>query len=255
VVCLELDGVRMKALLEQRRREHEGLPRERGFDWRTIGRGGVIFAFLVLMQERLAGAYGSRAGDEMLAAYEAAREVGARTELIDKDSGAFFREWMGSLSVGERVRLLLSVAWGAFASRKRVERDLEQFYRDEDAFLRELAEQFPDTKRALIDERNEHMARGIEGAHRSAPVVVAVVGEGHLAGIRAELLKAGQPVDGIRIISLRELQEPASAPAGPAGAPPSNAEFQVTFRPGPDPPPEPPPTPPSAPPGPPSSGP
>ncbi len=229
VVCIELDRPRLNALLEQRRREREGLPKERRFEWRSIGRGGLVFAFLVIMQERLAGAYGSRAGDEMIAALEAANEVGARAELIDVDSTQFFARWMKGLSMGERMRLLLSVVGGAFASRKRVERELDQFYADEDAFVRELGEKFPETKRALIDERNEHMARGIREAQGRAPVVVAVVGEGHLAGIRQELLKGGQAPGELRTVSLKELQAPAAGPAGdPAGAS-SNAQFEVTY--------------------------
>jgi pheromone shutdown protein TraB len=237
VVCIELDNARMAALLEQRRREQAGLSAERRLDWRTIGRGGLVMAFLVLMQERLARSYGSRAGDEMIAAWEAAREVGARAELIDLDSGAFFQKWMASLSMGERVRLMLSVVGGAFASRKRVEAELDQFYEDEDAFVRELAVQFPETKKALIDDRNVHMARGISHAQTTAPVVVAVVGEGHLAGIRAELLKAGVAPEGIRTISLRELTaDGAPSPSGQGTpAPGSNAQFQVSYRAGPPP--------------------
>jgi pheromone shutdown protein TraB len=229
VVCLELDRTRMSALLEQRRREAEGLPGERRFDWRTIGRGGLIFAFLVLMQARLAKSYGSRAGDEMLAAFEVAREVGARTELIDMDSNLFFARWMRSLSFKERMRLLLSVFGGVFASRKRVEKELGDFYNDEDAFVRQLGEQFPGTKKALIDDRNVYMANGIRAARASFPVVVAVIGEGHLSGIRDELLKAGEPADGIRTISLRELQEPphADGPAARMGA--SNAEVSISY--------------------------
>lgn len=223
VVCIELDSARMAALLEQRRREREGLPRERRLDWRSVGRGGLIFAFLAIMQERLAGSYGSKAGDEMLAAVEAAREVGAKTMLIDMDSAVFFRNWMSRLSMGERVRLLLSVVGGVFASRKRVESELETFYTDEDAFVRELGEQFPETKKALIDDRNVHMARGIQAAQRAAGVVVAVVGEGHLTGIRAQLLSQGQPEAELRTISLRELQQPA----GPESV--ENAEFRVTY--------------------------
>lgn len=223
MVCIELDHVRMAALLEQRRREAEGLPRERRFEWRSIGRGGLIFAFLAIMQERLAGSYGTRAGDEMLAAVEAAREVGAKTQLIDMDSSAFFANWMSRLSIGERVRLLLSVVGGVFASRRRVESELETFYSDEDAFVRELGQQFPETKKALIDDRNVHMARGIQAALRTAGVVVAVVGEGHVSGIRNELINGGHPASELRVISLKELQGPA--PPGSV----ENAEFRVTY--------------------------
>jgi pheromone shutdown protein TraB len=119
-----------------------------------------------------------------------------------------------------------------FASRKRVEKELKEFFEDEDAFVRELAAAFPQTKTALIDERNAYMARGIEAVSALGPVVVAVVGAGHVSGIRDELVRSGKDPASIRIVNLKSLQGPAEAPGAPpppGALPPSNAEFSVTF--------------------------
>jgi pheromone shutdown protein TraB len=213
VVCVELDPMRLEALLAERRMREAGASTRRGIDLRMIGRGGLIFAFIAWTQSRLAKTYGSTVGDEMIAALEAARETGARAEFIDMESATFFRNWMSRLTRRERLKLFLSVFTGIFASRKRVEKELQQFYQDEDAFIRELAIEFPQTKRALIDERNEHMARGILIAQRAAQSVVAVVGEGHVAGIREELVRGGGDPQAIHVITLRELQGTAGAPA------------------------------------------
>ena len=87
-----------------------------------------------------------------------------------------------------------------------MERELERFEEDESAFLQELAKDLPSVKRVLIDERNSHMAiavRTLEARHGS---VVAVVGEGHLEGLRA--LLADRSPD---VVRLRELRHPSSA--------------------------------------------
>ena len=221
VVCLELDQMRWDELLRERERRRLKEKGERvRFDWRTIGRGGIIFALIAWKQGSLAKSFGSTVGDEMLAAKEAADEVGARTRLIDMDTAVFVRRWMGRLSRRERAKLFLSAIGAVFASRKRVEKELQEFFADEDAFVQELARAFPHTKTALIDERNVYMARGIEGAVTAGPVVVAVVGAGHIAGIREELLRGGRNPEAIRVVNLQALQAPSSGPAGGSTSPP-----------------------------------
>jgi pheromone shutdown protein TraB len=142
------------------------------------------------------------------------------------DTRQFTKNWMGRLSRGERARLVLSAFASVFASRKRVEKELKEYFDDEDAFVRDLAAAFPQTKTALIDERNAYMAHKIEVAKQLGHVVVAVVGAGHVTGIREELLKAGILPEAIRVIGLQELQAPSTAADGP-----SNAEFTLTLSP------------------------
>ena len=229
VVCLELDNLRWQMLVEARDRRARGQKELRpSFDWRGIGRGGLIFAAIAWTQARLAMSFGSQVGDEMLAAKEAADQLGVKTLLIDMDTRDFTRHWMSKLTRRERARLFLSAFAGIFASRKRVEKELKEYFEDEDAFVRELAAAFPQTKTALIDDRNAYMARGIVRAREVGPVVVAVVGAGHLAGIKDELLRRGAPPEEIRLITLQELRQPAKE--GPL-APASTAEFQVSFAP------------------------
>jgi pheromone shutdown protein TraB len=233
IVCLELDAIRWQMLNEEKARRARGEKAARAsLDWRTVGRGGLIFAAIARTQARLAKTFGSVVGDEMLAAKEAADELGAQTRLIDMDTREFTRHWMSKLSRRERTRLFLSAFAGIFASRKRVEKELKEYFDDEDAFVRELAAAFPQTKSALIDDRNAHMAKGIRVARQAAPVVVAVVGAGHLAGIREELLKGGAPPEDIRLVTLQELREPSREPPH---RPATNAEFQVSFPPPPGP--------------------
>src|SRR5437660_12024054 len=101
VVALELDPIRYNALLNR-------APR---------GRGLSPLALLAQFQIRIARQYGVEVGDEMVAAARAAREIGAEIARIDQDSRAILQRVWRDMSLGERVRLLVS-AVGRLFTRK-----------------------------------------------------------------------------------------------------------------------------------------
>jgi pheromone shutdown-related protein TraB len=74
------------------------------------------------------------------------------------------------------------------------EDDLRELRRQDvlSRLMRELGEAFPALKRVLIDERDAYLAEQLRGAPGAR--VVAVIGAGHLAGVRAAL-EAGGAVD------------------------------------------------------------
>ena len=180
-----------------------------------------VFAILAYVQRRIASEYGTQAGAEMVAAAHAARDVGARLAFLDLDSRSVLSRLMRAMSGREKVRFALSILGGLFVRRSTVEKELKRFEADESAFIDELSREFPSVKRVLIDERNAHMAgalRALEAEHGS---VVAVVGEGHIEGLRA-LLADRSP----EVVRLRDLR--SSAPAA------GNASVSMSF--GPEPP-------------------
>jgi hypothetical protein len=66
-------------------------------------------------------------------------------------------------------------------------------------------------------------------AKRAGPVVVAVIGEGHVAGIRNELIRAGERPQDIQVVSLQDLQGPPQPPhPAPEG---SNVEYSFSIKP------------------------
>ncbi len=212
VVGLELDRLRWAAL--QSREPRGGAP--------------LVYRLLSFFQSRVAGQYGGRVGEEMLAAADAAKEVGAEVALIDKDSAQVFQEMWGGMPFEERVRLVVSTLAGMFVTKRRVESELKKFQDDSETYLQQVGEQFPHIKRVLLDDRNVHMARALRDLHASRGRVVAVIGDGHVDGLRAAL--ADLPVE---VIRLRELRQgivpppPATPEVGPSvtfsydvGAPP-----------------------------------
>lgn len=237
VVCLELDELRWNAIMFDRQMAlKKGHKVRARWGWPSFQRGELILRFIAWKQGSLAKAFGTSQADEMVAAKEAADAVGAQCRLIDLDTRVLQKRWMGLITRRERAKLFLSAFLSLFATKKKVEAIVKEYLEDDDKMFRELAEAFPRTKTALIDERNDYMARGIERAGAAGPLVLAVIGAGHIPGIRDALVRGGTPLEAIHIINLKELREPSKdgpvpAPTAPSVAePPSNAEFTATFE-------------------------
>lgn len=204
VVALELDPVRYAFLMN--RGPHAPRP--------------SLFGLLALFQARIADQYGVQVGDEMVAAARAAAEAGSELALIDRDSRVTLQRAWTEMAFQERVRLFMSAITSLFVRPKRVEAELDRFYRDEKAYVDEFARELPTVKRVLIDERDAYMADALRQIHASKGEVVAVVGDGHVEGLSR--LLAGTPVE---VVRLRDLQK--APPAQPAG---SNASTTVSYR-------------------------
>lgn len=205
VVGIELDRVRFHALQSRE----------------TRGDAPLVYRLLSFFQERVAGQFGGQVGEEMLAAADAARGVGAELALIDRDSAEVFDELWGGMSFEERVRLFVASLAGLFVTKRRVEKELARFDEDQESYLGEFGTQFPHIKRVLLDERDAYMARALRSLHETRGTVVAVIGDGHVEGIRRQL--AGLPVE---VIRLRELR---SGPPPPPPPPPGEPGTSVTF--------------------------
>jgi pheromone shutdown protein TraB len=186
VVCVELDRERYLALLARRRR----------------GGGPLGYRALSFFQSWIAKKFGASVGEEMLAAAHSAQEVGARLEFIDMDSTHIFSRFWEAMSFKDRVRMVLAIGSSLFLPRRRVEEEIARYEADNSAYLRSFEEEFPEVKRILIDERDEHMAMAIGRLSDEYGDVVAVVGDGHIEGLRSRL--AGRPVEVVRLKDLRE---------------------------------------------------
>jgi len=195
VVALELDPVRYHALMSRQPR----------------GQALSVFSLLAAFQARIAGEYGVRVGDEMVAAARAAQEVGSEIALIDENSQEVLLRTWRAMSFQERVRLLASALGSLFVRRQKVEEEIQRFQQDERAYIERFAKELPGAKRVLIDERDAHMARALRDLHTSKGDVVAVVGDGHVDGLLQHL--GGEPLS---VIRLKELQ--AAPPASTASA-------------------------------------
>ena len=181
-VCVELCGSRYQAIRNQDQ-------------WRDMDIVKVIRekkAFLLLsnlmlaaFQKRIAQKLDVVPGQEMLTAMETADAIGARTHLADREIRVTLsRTWriMGFLDKMKVLfHLILSMGDLGEISEADVERMKEQDILE--SLLSEVGESLPVLKTILIDERDLYLAHRI----RTAPgtKIVAVVGAGHVPGIRS----------------------------------------------------------------------
>ncbi len=192
IVCLELDVARFNAL-SQKQHSHN-VP--------------LQYRLLAYFQKRMASKFDTEVGGEMLAAAEAAREIGARLALIDMDASSVFANMWRKMSMRERLTLLTGAFAGLFISKERVEEEVQKFESQEDQYIQILSEGFPTVKKVLIDDRNKYMAERLLALSKEHPAILAVVGDGHVPGL-VQLL-TGAEVEVIRLKDL--LKEPRPQP-------------------------------------------
>lgn len=205
VVCVELDQARYHALL------NPGEPRHARLTYRLLAK----------MQKRLAQQYGGEVGAEMLAATKAAQSIGADIMLIDADANLLFQRLFKEMPPLEKVKLLLSAATSLFISRKRVEKELENFQENNGLYMGQMEEQFPTLKRILLDERNQLMAGRLDALASRYPTVVAVIGDGHVDGIISLLDR-----DDLKVYRLKDIR----AQGGASSAKPVDSNAQARFH-------------------------
>src|SRR2546427_10903754 len=131
VVALELDPIRYHALRSRTPRAHGISP----------------LALLAQFQIRIARQYGVEVGDEMIAAAQAAQEIGSEIALIDQDSRAILQRVWRDMSLTERGRLLVSAVGGLFTPQEKVEAEMPRLFQKEAAFLPGIARGLSTAKR------------------------------------------------------------------------------------------------------------
>lgn len=148
----------------------------------------LLQLYLAAVQARMGRETGVAPGAEMLRAIEVADEVGAEVVLIDRDVSITLKRGFGAMGFWARLRLFWNV-WKEVLTPTNAEEeealDMEKLLQSDaiTTMTQEFAAFAPQIKTALIDERDAYMAHHIlEQAGRGD--LVAVVGAGHLPGIR-----------------------------------------------------------------------
>jgi pheromone shutdown-related protein TraB len=185
-VLVELDPARLKALRDPEAWQNTDIIQVLRQKKQHLF---LLQLYLSAMQSSMGRETGVAPGTELLRAVEVAEEAGAEVVLIDREVAVTLKRGFGAMGGWARLRLFWKV-WmqiftpGSGDAPVDVEKMLQQ-----DA-ITEMTEQFakfaPVVKVALIDERDAFMASHIRerAAHGS---LVAVVGAGHMAGIRRHL--------------------------------------------------------------------
>jgi pheromone shutdown protein TraB len=185
LVCVELDKYRYLALVSEQPREDAPL----------------IYSLLARFQENIADKYEVKVGEEMLAAVESAKEIGASLAFIDMQADQAFQSIWKQMSVMERLKLTIGALSGLFVRKKRIEKELKNFEQNSDKYMEAFGQSFPTIKRELVDNRDKYMASRIREYSKKFSRIVAVIGDGHISGI-TKMLSDLNP----EVIRLREIR-------------------------------------------------
>jgi len=203
MVCVELDEGRYGAISQKDSWENLNVSKIL-----KEGKGFLLIANLVLagFQRRMGIGLGVKPGDEMKTAIETAEELKIPFRLCDREVQTTLRRAWARCGFWSKCKLLASLLASAFSTEKLKPEEIENLKnRSElDGMMSELSGYLPEIKQTLIDERDRYLAAKIwlaatepppenSPADRSADsnnsLIAAIVGAGHMQGIKAHLEK------------------------------------------------------------------
>ncbi|GHV02841.1 conjugal transfer protein TraB [Spirochaetia bacterium] len=205
-VCVELDKGRYGSMTEQENWERLNIAKVF-----KDGRGFLLIANLVLagFQRKLGNELGVKPGEEMKTAVDTAGELGIPFDLCDREVSLTLRRAWAKCGLWNKCKLLASLLSGAFTKEKLSEEEIENLKKasELDGMMAELADYLPPVKSTLIDERDYYLAAKIwESANSNTAAanskVAAVVGAGHLQGIKVHLEKIAAGNESVDVAEL-----------------------------------------------------
>ena len=155
------------------------------------GRAYVLMSQLVLaaFQKKLGTHLDVKPGAEMMQAVQTAEQIGAEVVLADRDVKVTLKRTWASLGLWSMLRIISAMLAGLFTSERLDEHEIERL-KSADALeemMAEFSDRLPDVRTALIDERDQYLAAKIAAA--PGKKVVAIVGAGHVPGIKRWIYK------------------------------------------------------------------
>jgi pheromone shutdown-related protein TraB len=190
-ICIELCKSRHKALTQKDNWEKTDI-------FKIIKEKKAIFLLAQLIMNsfyrRLGEKLGIQPGAEMLEAIKLADATGTQLVLADRDVEITLKRVWGHLSFWNKFKLMIHLTVSIF-SKEEIDTDTVEALKEKDqleSVLTEFTKKFPEIKKRLIDERDIYLAQKI----RRAPgkKIVAVIGAGHVKGIKKHIGK-DEPLD------------------------------------------------------------
>ncbi len=197
VVAVELDILRFKAMQEKKAKKGS-----------TSTKGMPFFARIMVglmqrLQMKLSAKTGIMPGQEMLDAAIHGKQAGSKVALIDRRINITIDRLMKSMGLFDKIKMISYLvlgfvglgASGILPKDKSV--DLNKIPEDEmiEYAISYLRDSFPSIYKVLVEERNVFMAKAIQHIQsKEEGDIVAVVGAGHVPGMKKILEKAGLDV-------------------------------------------------------------
>jgi pheromone shutdown-related protein TraB len=186
-VGIELDYQRFRQLESGRKWQETNVSH--------IVKSGKTYLFLINlmlsnMQRKLGQEFGIKPGAEMLEAFKIAKEKGLTVELLDRDVQVTLKRALAFTGLKEKIKILMHVVSGFFSEQEKLTKEKIESLKEKDVMtelMNELANTAPTIKKVLVDERDLYIANRI--LESKSKKIVAVVGAGHLDGIKKSLNK------------------------------------------------------------------
>ncbi len=185
VVGVELDFQRLQQLRQGKKWQQ--------LDLNQIIRDGKTHLFLLNvllanLQRQIGKQFGVKPGSEMLIAVKIAAENKIPITLLDRDVGITLKRALNKTSIVEKAKLGYSILGGFLGFGQKLDENTIEQLKEKDmlnALMQQLSKEMPSVKKVLVDERDIFIANVI--LRTKAKKIVAVVGAGHLEGIKKYL--------------------------------------------------------------------
>ncbi|HEC81010.1 MAG TPA: TraB/GumN family protein [Thermoplasmatales archaeon] len=193
VVAVELCRSRYKVLTEKRKWEETPIT-----SFLSGGKAYLLLAqtFLSSIQRRIGKELGSEPGAEMVAAIEEAKKIEVEVALVDRDISITLKRAWRKMGFREKLRLAWEFIKAMIGYDEDEEFDIKELMEQDviSTMMEEFGKIAPSTTEVLINERDKYIAKRILDEKKKGKVL-AVVGAGHLQGIKHYLEKGEVNVD------------------------------------------------------------
>ena len=184
-ICIELDKERYSSL------------KNKDDKWRNQDitkiikdkKVGLLLANIILssFQRRMAKSLDTSTGGEMIEGIRLSEENNIPLVFADRPVNTTFMRVWNSLSLMEKAKLLITIISSIFDKEEISEEELASLKEKDslEAALNEVSREFPNVKKALVDERDMFLAQKIKTAPGKR--TIAIIGAAHSIGIEKYL--------------------------------------------------------------------
>lgn len=140
---------------------------------------------LAAFQKKIANKFDIKPGEEMITAIETAETLGANIQLADRDIRTTLSRTWRAMGLWGKFKLLFQLLLSLGKIDEITEEEIEKMKQQDvlEALMSEIEKSLPVIRDILIDERDQYLSNKIKTA--SGKKIVAVVGAGHVSGIKA----------------------------------------------------------------------
>lgn len=200
-VAVELDADRLNQLLQGEKFRDTNV-----MDLIKAGQTHLFLFNLLLanLQRKIGQDLGVKPGEEMLAAVQKAQEKQLPVILADRPVKITLSRTLSALTLVEKLKIAGNIFMGVFTPAEPISKEKIESMKDQDAvtqLVQELSREAPNAKKSLIDERDAFISHSLLEAPYQK--IVAVVGAGHVQGIKARLL-ANERADLAELLKVSE---------------------------------------------------